>query len=130
MGRARLLRRVPDGRSGESRGIRRHGRRRAIGALAGGGRRHWTDPGDTDDTVAWVRQAWRDLGPFGTGGAYLNFSGDADERADAPADRVRTANLGSLAEVKAKYDPDNFFRRNDNIQPASGALGDRPPPAR
>ena len=74
---------------------------------------NWTDPADTEDDVAWVRQNWTELAPFGTGRTYLNFSGDADETDDAA-----TANLRRLAEVKAAYDPDNFFRRNNNIEPA------------
>ena len=49
-------------------------------------------------------------------GAYVNFLGDESE------ERVRAAYPGStwdrLAEVKARYDPTNLFRLNQNIQPA------------
>jgi FAD/FMN-containing dehydrogenase len=52
----------------------------------------------------------------GDDGAYVNFVGD-----EGPA-RVRAAYPGStwdrLAAVKARYDPDNVFRRNANIPPA------------
>jgi len=37
-------------------------------------------------------------------------------------DRVRASYRGNydrLAKVKAKYDPENFFRVNQNIKPAS-----------
>jgi FAD/FMN-containing dehydrogenase len=37
-------------------------------------------------------------------------------------DRVRASyrdNYARLAKVKAKYDPENFFRVNQNIKPAS-----------
>jgi hypothetical protein len=47
---------------------------------------------------------------------YVNDLGD-DE-----ADRVVAAygdNYGRLAAVKAKYDPDNFFRANQNVAPAA-----------
>jgi hypothetical protein len=50
------------------------------------------------------------------GGVYVNFLGD-----EGPA-RVRQAYPGStwdrLAEVKARYDPTNLFRLNQNIPPA------------
>jgi FAD/FMN-containing dehydrogenase len=49
-------------------------------------------------------------------GAYVNFLGAEGE------ERVRAAYPGStwdrLAEVKARYDPDNLFRLNQNIVPA------------
>jgi FAD/FMN-containing dehydrogenase len=48
-------------------------------------------------------------------GAYVNFLGDEGE------ERIRLAYPGStwdrLAEVKARYDPTNLFRLNQNIQP-------------
>lgn len=36
-------------------------------------------------------------------------------------DRIRAtygANYARLAEVKARYDPDNLFRRNQNVPPS------------
>ena len=54
---------------------------------------------------------------FATGGIYLNFIGDEG------ADRVRAAygdaNYARLSEIKAEYDPDNVFHRNQNIKPAT-----------
>jgi FAD/FMN-containing dehydrogenase len=50
-------------------------------------------------------------------GAYVNFLGDESE------ERIRAAYPGStwdrLVEVKARYDPTNLFRLNQNIQPAA-----------
>ena len=49
-------------------------------------------------------------------GVYVGFLGDEGEKG------VRAAYPGAtwdrLAEIKAKYDPDNFFRLNQNIPPA------------
>jgi hypothetical protein len=79
----------------------------------------WDDPADNDANVAWVRSAFEQIGKFGTGGVYLNFTGLADEELTAGVDSALGRNLKRLAEVKAKYDPDNFFRVNNNILPAS-----------
>jgi FAD/FMN-containing dehydrogenase len=78
----------------------------------------WTEPGDDDANVAWVRSAWKDVQEFGTGEVYLNFTGLADEDATAGVDSALGRNLARLAEIKAKYDPDNFFRINNNVIPA------------
>jgi len=77
----------------------------------------WEDESRDAEHLAWGRGLSADLKPHTTGGVYLNFIGDEGQ------DRVRAA-FGSsydrLARVKAMYDPDNFFRRNQNIQPAPG----------
>jgi hypothetical protein len=83
---------------------------------------NWTDPADSAANVAWVRDAWGELdGKFGTGSTYLNFSGRDDERLDVGVEDALAGNLRRLAEVKATYDPDNFFRRDNNVAPAGGA---------
>jgi hypothetical protein len=68
--------------------------------------------------VSWVRRAWDELAPFGTGGVYLNYMGRADEAPGAAVDSAVGRNLRRLQRVKADYDPDNVFRLNNNIQPA------------
>jgi FAD/FMN-containing dehydrogenase len=79
----------------------------------------WADPADDADNVAWVRSTWDAFSEFGTGGVYLNFTGLEDEAASAGVDSAFGRNLSRLGEVKAKYDPDNFFRLNNNIAPAA-----------
>jgi FAD/FMN-containing dehydrogenase len=80
---------------------------------------NWTDPADNADNIAWVRQSSSELDArFGTGSTYLNFSGGEDGRRDVGVENALASNLRRLAEIKATYDPDNFFRRNNNIAPA------------
>jgi FAD/FMN-containing dehydrogenase len=78
----------------------------------------WTDAADDADNIAWTRATWEAVQEFGTGEVYLNFTGRADEAPSAGVDSALGRNLARLAEIKAKYDPDNFFRINDNIKPA------------
>jgi FAD/FMN-containing dehydrogenase len=86
----------------------------------------WTDPGDDDAVIAWVRRAFTDLGEFGTGTPYLNFTGIADENTSTGVQSAFGHNLRRLAEIKARYDPDNFFRLNNNIAPARGSNAPSP----
>lgn len=81
----------------------------------------WPDGGQADANVAWVRSAWETLKRHSTGGNYVNFQ-TVDESDERTAESYR-GNLARLAEVKAKYDPDNLFRVNRNIMPAdSGSV--------
>jgi FAD/FMN-containing dehydrogenase len=76
------------------------------------------NPANRDSIVAWARDYWQDLHPHGAGGAYVNFMMDEGE------DRVKASyrdNYNRLSAVKARYDPANFFRVNQNVQPAAAA---------
>jgi Berberine and berberine like len=79
----------------------------------------WTDEVSDADGIAWVRSTWEEISRFGTGGVYLNFTGLSDEELSAGTGDAFGRNLARLAEVKAAYDPDNFFRINNNILPAA-----------
>ena len=65
--------------------------------------------------VDWVRGTFAALAPHLSGGAYSNFMED-DEVGSAAVAYGTT--LSRLARVKAAYDPDNVFARNQNIAPA------------
>lgn len=76
----------------------------------------WTDPGATDKNIAWARETYAAMEPHFARRRYVNYLGD-DETGDA----VRAAygsNYDRLAAVKRRYDPDNIFRSNHNIEPA------------
>ncbi len=77
----------------------------------------WTDPARTEACTAWARNAFAALRPYMGAGRYVNYFGD-DEREDAVA-AAYGPNHGRLREVKAKYDPENFFRLNHNIRPTA-----------
>jgi FAD binding domain/Berberine and berberine like len=79
---------------------------------------NWADPSENDDNVGWVRDTWSAISEFGTGSVYLNFTGNSGEELDVGVDSAHGKNLRRLAEIKAKYDPDNFFRLNNNVTPA------------
>jgi FAD/FMN-containing dehydrogenase len=76
------------------------------------------DPADNPAMIAWTRAYWAALHPYSAGGAYINMMMDAS---DEGQDRVRAAygpHYDRLAAIKRTYDPTNFFRVNQNIQPA------------
>jgi len=77
----------------------------------------WTDPGQTDDSIAWAREMWAAMEKHSTGGMYLNFPGLGEEK-EALVKAGYGGNYDRLAGLKAKYDPENLFRMNLNITPA------------
>ena len=75
----------------------------------------WPNPEDNKRNTAWVRDYWNAIHPHSEAGGYVNFMGADD------ADRVRDnygPNYERLVEVKRRYDPENLFRMNQNIDPA------------
>ncbi|WP_089246785.1 FAD-binding oxidoreductase [Asanoa hainanensis] len=80
---------------------------------------NWAEPADNDANIAWVRRTFAESADYGDDGVYLNFTGRSDEPPDVAVDSAFGANLRRLAEIKAKYDPTNMFRSNNNITPAN-----------
>jgi FAD/FMN-containing dehydrogenase len=75
----------------------------------------WMSPADTSRCTAWARETNERMQPFYASGRYVNYLGD-DETGDAVA-AAYGANYPRLRRVKEKYDPQNFFRMNQNIRP-------------
>jgi len=73
------------------------------------------DPAKKEEITTWTREYWDDLHPYSAGGAYVNFM--MEEGQERVKDSYR-GNYKKLAMTKAKYDPANLFRVNQNIQPA------------
>jgi FAD/FMN-containing dehydrogenase len=72
-------------------------------------------PAQDEECVAWARECHAQLGEHGAAGVYLNFLAH-----DEGEDRLRAAfgeNAERLRQIKKRFDPENFFRRNHNIPP-------------
>jgi hypothetical protein len=74
------------------------------------------DPAPLPKYREWVREYWSTLHPHSAGGAYVNFLMEEGEERVTESYGV---NFGRLAAIKAKYDPGNLFRVNQNIKPAA-----------
>jgi hypothetical protein len=73
------------------------------------------DPARMPDHIAFAREYWDAQHPYSAGGAYVNFM------MDEGSDRVKASfrdNYPRLQKIKAKVDPQNRFRINQNITPA------------
>jgi FAD/FMN-containing dehydrogenase len=75
----------------------------------------WMQPSDTSRCIAWTRETYESMRPFFASGRYVNYLDD-DEVGD-PVAAAYGPNYRRLQRIKAKYDPKNFFRMNQNIRP-------------
>ena len=75
----------------------------------------WTQPADTSACISWARETYERMRPFFAAGRYVNYLDD-DETGD-PVAAAYGPNYRRLQQIKAKYDPKNFFRMNQNIRP-------------
>jgi FAD/FMN-containing dehydrogenase len=74
----------------------------------------WTDRDQTETCIAWARETFDALSPYTTDRSYTNYLPAEDHH------RVREAygpNLERLVQLKRRYDPDNLFQLNHNIDP-------------
>jgi FAD/FMN-containing dehydrogenase len=77
----------------------------------------WMNPLDTGACTAWARDSYAAMAPFMGAGRYANYLGE-DEPGD-PAAAAYGPNYRRLQQIKAKYDPENFFHLNQNVRPSS-----------
>jgi hypothetical protein len=77
---------------------------------------YWQRAGDRQKSWAWVESFFSAMEPLSTGAVYVN---DLEDEGEA---RVRAAygdKYERLSLIKRRFDPDNFFRVNQNIPPAT-----------
>jgi FAD/FMN-containing dehydrogenase len=77
------------------------------------------DPAQASALKQWGREYWQAVHPFNLDGGYVNFM--MDDEVDGRVQASYGDNYGRLATVKARYDPANLFRVNQNIKPAIAA---------
>jgi hypothetical protein len=83
---------------------------------------NWSDASADAGNISWIRGLFNKLRPAMKPGVYVNFmSGDEQDRVpEAYHER-----WDRMVAVKSHYDPENFFRLNQNVPPRKLA-GDRP----
>ena len=72
------------------------------------------EPANANKITTWCKDYWEALHPYSSGGVYLNFIMNEGQ------DRIKASykhNYDRLTKIKKKYDPNNFFRVNQNILP-------------
>ena len=74
----------------------------------------WVRPEESERGFKWARETFASLTPYLAPTRYVNYlEADASDAAAV----AYGPNLARLREIKAKYDPENFFRHNVNILP-------------
>lgn len=77
---------------------------------------NWAKPNETDINIAWAREFFDAMAPFATGKTNFNFPGQGNEPGYVRA--ALSEKWERLVDVKRRYDPDNVFRLNQNIDPS------------
>jgi FAD/FMN-containing dehydrogenase len=74
----------------------------------------WENSEDDIKCIEWSKELFDETVTYSTGGVYVNFISEGENRIAA----AFGSNYERLAKIKSKYDPENFFRVNQNIVPA------------
>ncbi|MFG2822807.1 FAD-binding oxidoreductase [Kitasatospora sp. NPDC048365] len=74
------------------------------------------ESGEPDPHVAWTRGFWNAMRPHSSGGVYVNFLGQ--EGPGRVLEAYGRAKYERLTALKDRWDPENFFRVNQNIPPS------------
>jgi FAD/FMN-containing dehydrogenase len=79
---------------------------------------NWHHAEDDEKNLAWLRDFIADMAEFSDGSRYLNFPGFQEE-GDEMIRKAFGGQYGRLEMLKQKYDPENFFRLNQNVKPST-----------
>lgn len=74
----------------------------------------WMQPEKSEACIAWARETYEAMQPFFAQGRYVNYLDDDDTGESVAA---YGPNYRRLQQIKARYDPTNFFHMNQNIRP-------------
>ena len=74
----------------------------------------WLDPAEDEQHIAWSRRSYAAFEPYLAGG-YINFMSEGE--GDRTEDTYGGSKFSRLRALKTKFDPDNLFRLNQNIEP-------------
>lgn len=75
----------------------------------------WLDPAQNERCIAWARDTYARMHPYLGRARYVNYLGH-DESNDALS-AAFGVNHRRLQQIKARFDPSNLFRMNQNIRP-------------
>jgi FAD/FMN-containing dehydrogenase len=81
----------------------------------------WESVADSDQHINWAREFYDAVKPYSSGGTYVNFL-NADDGEDRTRQAYDSQTYERLVEVKNRYDPQNNFRLNKNIRPATAEV--------
>jgi FAD/FMN-containing dehydrogenase len=76
----------------------------------------WDDPAEDGKCISWARDFFTAAAPYAAGSVYMNFL-NQDEGERIP--EAYGQNYDRLAQIKARLDPRNLFRQNQNIRPSA-----------
>ena len=76
----------------------------------------WQNNSESEKHIDWARKTQHLTAPYSMGSGYINFA-SADETQERVAATYGQKKYEKLVALKRKYDPDNFFRLNQNIKP-------------
>lgn len=79
---------------------------------------NWEDPADDDANLDWVHGCMDAFRGHSTGREYLNFPGFLEDGATTLEAAHGSENYRRLRRLKRRLDPDNVFRRHQNIEPS------------
>jgi FAD/FMN-containing dehydrogenase len=78
----------------------------------------WADPAETEVNITWTHETFDALRPHTADRVYVNNL-SADDASLVPS--AYGPNWGRLVDLKRRYDPDNVFHLNHNIDPTAAA---------